>query len=272
MELLKEKTKKIRCNIIKMITVAGSGHPGGSLSAVDIVTYLYFHRMNVDPMNPKWEDRDRFVLSKGHCCPVLYAALAEKGFLPEEELWTLRDIGSILQGHPDMRKTPGIDMTTGSLGQGLSCAVGMALGAKLRKKEYTVYAMIGDGEMQSGQIWEAAMAAGNYHLDNLTVIIDNNRLQCDGITAQIMEVEPIAQKWNAFGWETFEINGHSFEEIHEAFRKSSLREGKPSVIIADTIKGRGVSFMEGNHAWHGLPPTEEQACAAILEIRGDVND
>lgn len=267
-KLLEDKAKKLRCNIIRMIKEAGSGHPGGVLSAIDIITYLYFYRMRIDPKNPKWEDRDRFLMSKGHCCPAQYAALAERGFFPEEELWTLRDIGSILQGHPDMKKTPGIDMTSGSLGQGLSCAVGMALGGKLSKKDFRVYIMLGDGEIQSGQIWEAAMAAGNYRLDNLIAVVDNNELQCDGATCDIMDVEPIEDKFKAFGWETLRINGHKFEKIHEAFESFMAMNGKPKVIVADTIKGKGVSFMEGNHKWHGLPPTEEEACAAIDEIGG----
>ena len=266
---LEEKARKLRCNIIKMITAAGSGHPGGSLSAVDIITYLYFYWMRIVPENPKWEDRDRFILSKGHCCPALYAALAEKGYFPEDELWTLRDIGSILQGHPDMRKTPGVDMTSGSLGQGLSCAVGMALGGKLSGKDFKVYVMLGDGEIQSGQIWEAAMAANNYSLDNLTAIIDNNRLQCDGRTSSIMKVEPIAPRWQAFGWDVAVADGHSFEDIHQTFISCNAQNGKPKMIIANTVKGRGVSFMEDNHKWHGLPLDEAQADAAIREIRGE---
>lgn len=267
-KMLEEKARKLRCNIIRMIAEAGSGHPGGALSAVDIITYLYFYRMRIDPKNPTWEDRDRFLLSKGHCCPAQYAALAERGYFPEEVLWTLRDIGSILQGHPDMKKTPGIDMTTGSLGQGLSVAVGMALGGRLSHKNFRVYIMLGDGEIQSGQVWEAAMAAANYNLDNLIAIIDNNELQCDGATCSIMNIEPIEDKFRAFGWETTRVNGHRFEDIHRAFENSVSPNGKPKLIVADTVKGKGVSFMEGNHLWHGLPPTEEQACAAIMEIRG----
>ena len=271
-ELLEAKAKKLRCNVISMITAAGSGHPGGALSSMDLITYLYFYKMRIDPENPKWEDRDRFIFSKGHCCPAMYAALAEKGFFPEDALWTLRDLGSILQGHPDMRKTPGVDMTSGSLGQGLSCAVGMALGGKLGKRGFDVYALIGDGEMQSGQVWEAAMAAGGYELDNLTVIIDNNKLQCDGATCNIMKIEPVKDKWSAFGWEVCEIDGHSFREIDKAFDIFTPGNGKPKALIANTIKGKGVSFMENNHLWHGLPPTEEQAYAAIKEIRGEMHD
>jgi len=255
-----------------MITKAGSGHPGGSLSSVEIITYLYFYRMRVRADAPRWEDRDRFVLSKGHGCPTLYAALAHKGYFPRDVLWTLRDSQSILQGHPDMTKTPGIDMTTGSLGQGLSCALGIALGGKLQKRGYRVYALLGDGEVQSGQIWEAAMAAAHYHLDNLITLIDYNKLQLDGPVATIMNIEPLLDKWKAFGWDALEIDGHDFHEIHAAFEKCMMMEGKPHLIVAHTVKGKGVSQMEGKVDWHGLPPTREQAEVFIAEIIRKQND
>jgi len=266
---LEEKARELRCDVIKMIGKAGSGHPGGSLSALDIITYLYFHQMRIDPQNPQWEGRDRFVLSKGHGCPALYAALAGRGYFPKEALWTLRDSTSMLQGHPDMTKTPGVDMTTGSLGQGFSCAVGMALGGKLQKKDFWVYVMLGDGEVQAGQVWEAAMAAAHYHLDNLIAVVDYNKLQVDGRVAAIMNIEPLVDKWRAFGWDTLEINGHVFEEIHQAFQKCTTRNGQPHVIIAHTVKGKGVSAMEGNVAWHAGSPEKEKVPAYIAEIRGE---
>ncbi|HHW47717.1 MAG TPA: transketolase [Clostridiaceae bacterium] len=237
-KFLREKATELRCNIIKMITIAGSGHPGGSLSAIDIITYLYYYRMRINAKDPDWEDRDRFILSKGHCAPAQYVALADKGYFPVEELWTLRDIGSILQGHPDMKKTPGIEMTTGSLGQGLSCGVGIALGGKLDGKDYKVYVMLGDGEIQSGQVWEAAMAASHYKLDNLIGIVDYNQLQCDGATNKIMNIEPVKNKWESFGWNVFETDGHDFNEIHEVFEKCMQSREKPSLIIAHTVKGK----------------------------------
>jgi transketolase len=266
--LLKEKARAARANIVRMIAQAGSGHNGGSLSAIDIITYLYFHRMRVDPARPRWEDRDRFVLSKGHCCPALYATLAARGFFPEQTLWTLRDIGSLLQGHPDMNKTTGIDMSTGSLGQGISAAAGIAAGGKLDGKDYKVYCMVGDGELQEGQVWEAAMAAAHYRLDNLVVFVDNNKLETDGRTSEIMNVQPIAAKFRAFGWNVREINGHCFEQIDVAVADCLARNGRPSMIVAETIKGKGVSFMEGNPDWHAGPTSPEQTESALEEILG----
>jgi transketolase len=265
-EALRVTASRLRRNIIRMITVAGSGHPGGSLSAIDVITYLYFHRMRLDPQDPRWEERDRFILSKGHCAPALYVALAGRGYFPESELWTLRDIGSILQGHPDMRKTPGVDMTTGSLGQGLSCALGMALAGKLDRKDYRVYVMLGDGEVQSGQVWEAAMAAAHYHLDNLVTIVDDNRLQCDGMTEAVMNIRPLAEKWRAFGWRVQSIDGHDFREIHGAFEQCLPLTGKPMVILSNTVKGKGVSFMEGVVGWHAGAPSTEMAEAALAQL------
>jgi transketolase len=265
-EALEATARRLRRNIIRMITRAGSGHPGGSLSAIDVITYLYFHRMRLDPQNPRWEERDRFILSKGHCAPALYVALAERGYFPESELWTLRDIGSSLQGHPDMRKTPGVDMTTGSLGQGLSCGLGMALAGKLDCKDYRVYVMLGDGEAQSGQVWEAAMAAAHYRLDNLVAIVDDNRLQSDGMTETVMEIRPLAEKWLAFGWGVQSINGHEFREIHGAFEQCLPLTGKPTVVLSNTIKGKGVSFMEGVVSWHAGAPSTEMAEEALAQL------
>ncbi len=266
--LLQGKARAARANIVRMIARAGSGHNGGSLSAIDILTYLYFYRMRVDPARPGWEDRDRFVLSKGHCCPALYATLAARGFFREETLWTLRDIESTLQGHPDMKKTPGVDMSTGSLGQGISAAAGIAAGGKLDGKDYTVYCMVGDGELQEGQVWEAAMSAAHYRLDNLVVLVDNNKLETDGLTSKIMNVQPIAAKFQAFGWNTHEINGHRFEQIDAAVVECLARNGRPSVIVANTIKGKGVSFMEGNADWHAGPTSPQQTETALQEILG----
>lgn len=265
-EALRVTASRLRRNIIRMITMAGSGHPGGSLSAIDVITYLYFHRMRLDPQDPRWEERDRFILSKGHCAPALYVALAQRGYFSESELWTLRDIGSILQGHPDMRKTPGVDMTTGSLGQGLSCALGMALAGKLDGKDYRVYVMLGDGEVQSGQVWEAAMAAAHYHLDNLVTIVDDNRLQSDGLTETVMEIRPLAEKWLAFGWRVQSIDGHDFREIHGAFEQSLPLTGRPQVILSNTVKGKGVSFMEGVVGWHAGAPSAEMAEVALAQL------
>ena len=262
-------SKSLRVDILKMISIAGSGHPGGSLSAIDLITYLYFHQMQLDPQNPHYEERDRFILSKGHCCPALYTALSERGYFPREVLWTLRDIDGVLQGHPDMRRTPGVDMTTGSLGHGLSCGVGMAIGGKTQQREFRVYVMMGDGEIESGQVWEAAMAAAHYRLDNLVAIIDKNGLQCDGRTEMIMNAESLGAKWTAFNWDVHEIDGHDFEEIDKAIQACQEMNGKPKLIIAKTIKGKGVSFMEDQAIWHGLPPTEEQLSEAISEIRGE---
>jgi transketolase len=263
---LQDKAKKIRCHIVRMIGKAGSGHPGGSLSAADIVTALYFHAMQVDPQQPHLPDRDRFVLSKGHAAPVVYAALAERGFFPEEKLLTLRELGSSLQGHPDMRKLPGVDMSTGSLGQGLSVANGMALAAKLDGKKYRIYALLGDGETQEGMIWEAAMAAAHYKLDNLTAFLDHNGLQIDGPTREVMSPEPLADKWKAFGWHVQVVDGHDFSQITGALEKARSVEGQPSMIIAETVKGKGVSFMENQAGWHGAAPKPEEADKALAEL------
>lgn len=269
---LERIAKDIRVNIIKMLEKSKSGHPGGSLSAVEIFTALYFKEMRIDPDNPKWVDRDRFVLSKGHGTPVLYATLAERGFFPKEELDNFRKIDSMLQGHPDMKDTPGVDMTTGSLGQGLAAANGMALAGKLDNKDYRVYAIIGDGECQEGMIWEAAMLAAHYKLDNLTVFLDHNGLQIDGKTVDIMNIEPIDEKFKAFGWHVIKINGHSFDEIFNAIEEAKNTKGNPTMIIANTIKGKGVSFMEDQVGWHGKAPSEEEAAKALEELGGGLND
>jgi transketolase len=263
---LEEKARIIRKHIIEMIYNAGSGHPGGSLSATDILTILYFKVMKHDPKKPKWDDRDRFILSKGHAAPALYAALAESGYFPLEELLTLRKLGSRLQGHPDMRKLPGVEASTGSEGQGLSIGIGMALHAKLNRKAYRVYVMIGDGENDCGQIWEAAMSGAHFKTDNLTVILDRNGLQLDGTTNQIMGVEPLADKWKSFGWKVIEINGHSLREIINGFNHAKKVKGKPTIIIAHTVKGKGVSFMEGAVSFHGKPPNKEQYEQAMKEL------
>lgn len=265
-EELKTRATKMRKNIIRMITQAKSGHPGGSLSAADIVATLYFHELKVDPNNPTWEDRDRFVLTKGHAAPVLYAALAEKGFFPEEELLTLRQVNSRLQGHPDMKKVPGVDMSTGSLGQGLSTCVGMALAARLDKKDYRVYAYLGDGELQEGQVWEAAMAAAHYQLDNLVGFVDLNNLQIDGSCSEVMCPHPVDAKFEAFGWYVINIDGHDYGQIIDALAKAKEIKGKPVMVVAKTVKGKGVSFMENGVEWHGSAPSEEQRDAALAEL------
>ena len=267
---LKKLVQSIRINIIEMLAAAGSGHPGGSLSMVDILTVLYFEKMNVRPDMPKWKDRDRFVLSKGHAAPGLYSVLAERGYFPKEELVNLRKIDAILQGHPDMKRIPGIDMSTGSLGQGLSVANGMALAAKLDKKPYRVYAIAGDGELQEGQIWEAAMSSAHYHLDNLTLIVDNNGLQIDGANAEVMNVDPIGDKFKAFGWHVLEIDGHDFVQIRAAIDLAQNLTCKPTAIIAKTVKGKGVSFMENQVGWHGSAPNQKQKEEAIAELEGSV--
>lgn len=271
-EELKSIAKSLRIDIIKMLEKSQSGHPGGSLSACEILTALYFKEMNIDPKNPHWEDRDRFVLSKGHGAPVLYAALAERGYFPKEELNSLRKINSMLQGHPDMKGTPGVDMTTGSLGQGLSAAGGMALAGKIDKKDYRVYALVGDGEVQEGIIWEAAMSAAHYKLDNLTVFMDHNGLQIDGKNEDVMNIEPIDEKFKAFGWHVIKIDGHNFEEIFAALEEAKNTKGKPTMIIASTVKGKGVSFMENQAGWHGKAPSSEQAQQALEELGGVKND
>ena len=264
---LKEMAKIIRRDIVEMIGEAKSGHPGGSLSAADIVTYLYFSEMNIDPLEPKWKERDRFVLSKGHAAPVLYAALAHRGFFPKESLYTLRKIGSNLQGHPDMNKVPGVDMSTGSLGTGISAAVGMALAGKLDKANYRVFALLGDGELQEGQVWEAAMAAAHYKLDNLIAFVDNNGLQIDGNVEDVMSRAPIGAKFEAFGWFVQEIDGHDFNAIAEALNKAKEQKGHPSIIVAHTVKGKGVSFMENQASWHGSAPSAEQVAIAKEELK-----
>lgn len=264
---------KVRKHIIEMITEAKSGHPGGSLSAVEIVTSLYFNVMNVKPEEPHYEDRDKFVLSKGHAAPVLYSVLAEKGFFPKEELIKLRKTGAMLQGHPDMKTIPGIDMSTGSLGQGLSAANGMALSAKLDNKASRVYVLMGDGELEEGQVWEAAMTSAHYKLDNLTAFVDHNGLQIDGPVEKVMNPEPVADKFKAFGWNVISIDGHDFGQILDAVEKAKACKGKPTMIVAETIKGKGVSFMENEAGWHGSAPNKEQCEKALCELVSErVND
>ncbi len=265
---LEQMAKQIRCDIIDMIYTAKAGHPGGSLSATDILTALYFRMMRIDPRNPQWEDRDRFILSKGHACPVWYATLANRGYFDRAHLKTLRQLNSILQGHADMKKTPGVDMTVGSLGQGFSAGVGMALAARYLKKDFHVWVMIGDGEMQEGSIWEAAMAGAKWKLDNLTAILDKNRLQNDTFIDKVMPVEPIADKWRAFGWHVIEIDGHHMTQIVEVLELALTIKGIPTVIIANTIKGKGVSFMENQPEWHGKAPNAEQYRQAMQELGG----
>ncbi len=260
---LKEKAKQIRRDIIEQVYSAKSGHPGGSLSLADIMTVLYFRELNVDERNPKWEERDRVVLSKGHCTPVLYAALAERGFFPKEKLKTFRNIESNLQGHPDMNKVPGVDMTSGSLGQGLSVANGMAIAGKLDEKDYRVYCLVGDGEIEEGQIWEAAMTSSKYKLDNLCVVVDNNNLQIDGEVDKVMNPYPIDKKFQSFGFYVMNIDGNDFEEIIKAFEQARKNKSRPTCIIAKTIKGKGVPYMENKAEWHGKAPNEEQYKEAI---------
>ncbi len=267
---LKKITQEIRVDIIRMLTEAGSGHPGGSLSATEIVTGLFFHKLRHRPDDPFWADRDRFILSKGHCCPVLYAALAKTGYFPKEELLTLRKLGSRLQGHPypgrPGERLPGVETATGSLGQGLSIAIGMALAGRLAKKTYRVYALLGDGECQAGQVWEAAMLAPKAGLDHLCVIVDRNKIQNDDFVENTLSLEPFRAKWEAFGWHVIEVNGHDISRVLEALEKAEAVKGKPTVIIADTIKGKGVSFMENNPDWHGKAPNREEGERAIQEI------
>ena len=250
---------------------AKSGHPGGSLSAADIFTYLYFKEMNVDPKNPAWEDRDRFVLSKGHCCPSLYAILALKGFFDWDELTVLRHVGAMLQGHPDMKGTPGVDMSTGSLGQGVSAACGMALAAKLDKKDYRTYTLLGDGEVEEGQVWEAAMFAAHHNLDNLVVMVDQNGLQIDGTVEEVAGIEPLDKKFEAFGFEVIKIDGHDFEQIAAALDKAKTVKGKPTAILCKTVKGKGVSFMENQVGWHGTAPNKEQYEQATAELQAEID-
>jgi len=261
-----EKARQIRRDIINMLGQAGSGHTGGSLSASDILACLYFWEMNIDPQNPGWESRDRFVLSKGHAAPVLYSALAEKGFFPQDYLNRLRKLGSPLQGHPDMRKLPGVEASTGSLGQGISWAVGMALAGKMDKKPYRVYALLGDGEIEEGMVWEACMAAAHYKLDNLMAFVDNNGLQIDGRVAEVMSPLPIPDKFRAFGWEVLEIDGHDHRQIMQALNTARTVQNKPTAVIAHTIKGKGCSFMENRVEWHGVAPKPDEVEKALAEL------
>ena len=269
---LKAIAAQIRLKILEGTHAASSGHPGGSLSIADILSYLYFEEMNVDPTNPKWDGRDRLVLSKGHTAPALYATLAQKSFFDAGEIKNLRNINSFLQGHPDMKGTPGVDMTTGSLGLGFSAACGMALAAKIDNKSHRVYAIVGDGESQEGQIWEAAMFAAHYKLDNLCLIIDWNGLQIDGPVAEVMNPTPHDKKLEAFGFNVISIDGHDFEEIDNAFKAAKAVKGKPTAIIAKTIKGKGVSFMENQVSWHGSAPNDEQYEKAVAEITASITE
>ena len=258
---------RVRMGVIEGTHGAKAGHPGGSLSAADLFTYLYFKELNIDPQNPKWEERDRFVLSKGHTAPGLYAALAERGFFPVSDLPTLRHIDSYLQGHPNMNTVPGVDMSTGSLGQGISAAAGMALAAKLQKKDCRVYTLLGDGEIQEGQVWEAFMFAHHYKLDNLCAVIDNNGLQIDGPVAQVMNPYPIPEKLRAFGWEVREIDGHDFAQMETAFAAARETKGRPFAILMNTTKGKGVSYMEDNADWHGKAPNDQEFEIAMTELK-----
>lgn len=267
---LQIKACTVRMGVIEGVFNAKSGHPGGSLSVADILTYLYFDHMNVDPKNPKDENRDRFVLSKGHTAPALYAVLANKGFFPVSEIKNLRKPGAMLQGHPSMNRTPGVDMSTGSLGQGISTAVGMALAGKIDKKDYRVYTVLGDGEIEEGQVWEAAMFAAAKGLDNLCAVVDNNNLQIDGSIAEVNSPYPIPEKFRAFGWNVIEIYGHSFDEIDAAFKAAAEFKGKPTAIIAKTVKGKGVSFMENQCSWHGTAPNAEQYEQAMNELKAQL--
>ncbi|MGG7178784.1 transketolase [Clostridium paraputrificum] len=260
-------TKNIREDIVKSIASASSGHPGGSLSAVEILTTLYFNEMNIDPNNPLMDNRDKFVLSKGHAAPVLYATLSNRGFFPREDLLTLRSIDSKLQGHPNMNYVPGVDMSTGSLGQGISTAVGMALASKIDKKSNRVYCLLGDGELEEGQVWEAAMCASHYKLDNLLAIVDFNGLQIDGDITKVMNPTPIDKKFEAFGWNVLIIDGHDIDALIDAYERAKNFKGSPTVIIAKTIKGKGVSFMENQAGWHGTAPNKEQLELALTEIK-----
>lgn len=269
-EFLKDKAREMRKTALTMIHEANSGHPGGSLSAADIMAALYFDELRVDPENPQWEDRDRFVLSKGHVCPILYSALALRGFFPFETIHTLRKYGSVLQGHPDMKRCPGIDISTGSLGQGISCAVGMAIVNKRDKKDARVFVLLGDGETNEGQVWEAVESAVKYCLDNLVIIVDNNGLQNDGTCAEIMPTQDLFEKFKAFGCRTYQIDGHDMEQIVDVFDKVRMEKGccKPYAIVAKTVKGRGVSFMENVVKWHGVAPTDEEYKIAMEELEG----
>lgn len=263
---IENKAKEIRKDIIEQVYRANSGHPGGSLSIADIMAVLYFDELNMDEKNPKWEDRDRLILSKGHCSPALYGALAERGYFDKEDLKGFRNINSKLQGHPNMNDVPGVDMSSGSLGQGLSVANGMAISGKMDKKEYRVYCILGDGEIEEGQVWEAAMAANKYSLDNLCVIVDNNNLQIDGTIEEVMSSYPIDKKFESFGFNVVTINGHDIQKIKDAFSAARNTKGKPTCIIAKTIKGKGVSFMENQVEWHGKAPNKEQYDEAMRDF------
>ena len=269
---LNEITRNIRKDIVTMIHGSKSGHPGGSLSAVEILTALYFDEMNIDPQNPKKEDRDRFVLSKGHAAPVLYATLAEKGYFDKNELLSLRKVGAMLQGHPDMKGTPGVEMSTGSLGQGFSVACGMAMASKLDNAPWRVYALLGDGEVQEGLIWEAAMSAAHYKLDNMVAFLDYNGLQIDGEVEKVMNIGPVVDKFKSFGWNVIEIDGHDFDQIFAALDMAKETVGKPTMIVAKTIKGKGVSFMENNAGWHGNAPSDNDLEIALAELGGADNE
>ncbi len=266
---LTERARQMRGHIIRMLTAAKSGHPGGSLSSVELLAYLYFHKMNIDPSNPKMPDRDRFVLSKGHAAPVLYAALAERGFFDKSLLGSLRKFKSIIQGHPDMKKTPGVDISSGSLGQGLSVGNGMALAAKLDKKNYRVYVLMGDGELEEGQVWEAAMTSVHYKLDNLTAFVDYNHLQIDGSIEEVKSLYDVPGRFRAFGWHVIEIDGHSFEALDKAVAEAEATKGRPTMVIMNTCKGKGCSFMENQAGWHGMAPKPEEAAAALKELGFD---
>jgi transketolase len=258
--------RHMRRTAIEMITEAGSGHPGGSLSAADIVVTLFFDAMRHDPTNPKWPDRDRFILSKGHCCPILYAVMAECGYCPKDQLKTLRKLGSPYQGHPDVRFLPALEASTGSLGQGLSLGLGMGLAARLDGRLARTYVMLGDGEIQEGQVWEAAMFGGFRKVDNVIAIVDYNKIQLDGFVKDIMDLEPLADKWRSFGWHTLEIDGHDIASIQRAFAEAQATRDRPTCIIANTIKGKGVSFMENNPKFHGVAPTREECARALQEL------
>lgn len=258
--------RQVRRDILEMTHAAGSGHPGGSLSAVELMVGLYFAKLRHDPRRPDWAERDRFILSKGHACPVLYAVLARAGYFPPEELLTLRKFGSRLQGHPHRLKTPGVEVSSGSLGQGLSVANGIALGARLRSTGVRAYCLMGDGELQEGSVWEAAMSAGHFGLDNVTAIVDYNNLQIDGPVEKVMGLAPLADKWRAFRWHVIEIDGHHLPQVLAAYDEAMTSKGRPSVIIARTIKGKGVSFMENAAGWHGLAPNDQQLAAALKEL------
>mgnify|MGYP003303125722 CR=1 FL=1 len=264
---LKKTANQVRADIIEQVHSAKAGHPGGSLSVADILTYLYFVEMNIDPKKPDWEDRDRFVLSKGHTCPALYSVLARRGFFDPEILPTFRHIGSILQGHPDMKKIPGVDMSSGSLGQGISAACGMALAAKKDGKNHRIYTILGDGEIEEGQVWEAMMFAAHYKLDNFCIIVDNNGLQIDGPTAEVMNSAPIAEKGKAFGLDTFEMDAHDFDSIEKAIDAAKKCVGKPALIVANSVKGKGVSYMENSVDWHGKAPDDELYAVAMNELK-----